>query len=111
MRVMASIPNVKRFRPFCPTCNENFTLMAVLPKDANVEVLAVDVQAPGNPLLRLVTIRVDGERGLVRANLLGFIGHGLAVYRDGSGCAVVPDGNIARAKSFALVMPAVQTGW
>ncbi|MGD0438920.1 MAG: hypothetical protein ABSB86_20855 [Bryobacteraceae bacterium] len=32
-----AIPNVKRFRPYCPTCNESFTLMAVLPKNANVE--------------------------------------------------------------------------
>ena len=32
-----SIPNVKRFRPFCPTCNENFTLMAVLPSDTDVD--------------------------------------------------------------------------
>lgn len=39
--VMA-IPNVKRFRPFCPTCNENFTLMAVLPKDADVDSYLTD---------------------------------------------------------------------
>ncbi len=32
-----SIPNVKRFRPFCPTCNDNFTLMAVLPSDTDVD--------------------------------------------------------------------------
>ena len=32
-----AIPNVKRFRPFCPTCKESFTLMAVLPKEANVD--------------------------------------------------------------------------
>jgi hypothetical protein len=32
-----AIPNVKRFRPFCPTCNETFTLMAVLPKHADVD--------------------------------------------------------------------------
>jgi hypothetical protein len=31
-----AIPNVKRFRPFCPTCNEYFTLMSVLPKNADV---------------------------------------------------------------------------
>jgi hypothetical protein len=31
-----AIPNVKRFRPFCPTCNDNFTIMSVLPKDADV---------------------------------------------------------------------------
>ena len=33
-----AIPNIKRFRPFCPTCNESYTLMAVLPKDANVDL-------------------------------------------------------------------------
>jgi hypothetical protein len=32
-----AIPNVKRFRPFCPTCNDNFTVMALLPKEANVD--------------------------------------------------------------------------
>ena len=32
-----AIPNVKRFRPFCPTCNDNFTLMAVLPKALDVD--------------------------------------------------------------------------
>ena len=31
------IPNVKRFRPFCPTCNDSFTLMAVLPRTADVD--------------------------------------------------------------------------
>ena len=33
-----AIPNVKRFRPFCPTCNESFTLMSVLPTGTDVEV-------------------------------------------------------------------------
>ena len=32
-----AIPNVKRFRPFCPVCKESFTLMAVLPKEASVD--------------------------------------------------------------------------
>lgn len=32
-----AIPNVKRFRPFCPTCNESFTLMSVLPTGTDVE--------------------------------------------------------------------------
>jgi hypothetical protein len=31
------IPNVKRYRPYCPECKENFTLMAVVPKDADVD--------------------------------------------------------------------------
>jgi len=39
------IPNVKRFRPFCPVCNETFTLMAVLPKDASVEDYLTDAVA------------------------------------------------------------------
>jgi hypothetical protein len=37
-----AIPNIKRFRPFCPTCNTNYTLMAVLPKDANVDAFLAD---------------------------------------------------------------------
>src|SRR5947208_161271 len=44
IRFMA-IPNVKRFRPYCPTCNENFTLMAVLPKGADVDAYLTDAVA------------------------------------------------------------------
>ena len=40
-----AIPNVKRFRPFCPVCNENFTLMAVLPKEASVDTYLTDAVA------------------------------------------------------------------
>lgn len=40
-----AIPNVKRFRPFCPTCNDSFTLMAVLPKDANTDAFLADAVA------------------------------------------------------------------
>jgi hypothetical protein len=40
-----AIPNVKRFRPFCPSCNDNFTIMAVLPKDANVDAYLTDAVA------------------------------------------------------------------
>ena len=37
-----AIPNIKRFRPFCPTCNASYTVMAVLPKDANVDAFLAD---------------------------------------------------------------------
>jgi len=37
-----AIPNVKWFRPFCPTCNENFTIMAVLPRNADVDKYLAD---------------------------------------------------------------------
>jgi hypothetical protein len=40
-----AIPNVKRFRPFCPECKETFTIMAVLPKDANVDSYLSDAVA------------------------------------------------------------------
>ena len=39
------LPNVKRFRPFCPTCNENFTIMAVLPGQADVDKYLADAVA------------------------------------------------------------------
>jgi CubicO group peptidase (beta-lactamase class C family) len=68
-------------------------------RNAN-DVLAIDVQAPGNPFLKIMQVKVDHEQQLVRANLLGFLGHGLAVYREGTGCASVPDGDIKTAASF-----------
>ncbi|MBM3746145.1 MAG: hypothetical protein FJW34_10130 [Acidobacteria bacterium] len=39
------IPNVRRFRPFCPVCNETFTLMVVLPKDTDVSAFLADAVA------------------------------------------------------------------
>ena len=39
------IPNVKRFRPFCPTCNDSFTVMAVLPREADVDKYLADAVA------------------------------------------------------------------
>ena len=68
-------------------------------------VLQDDVQAPGHPLLRLMQVKVDHEARLVRADLLGFAGHGLAVARDGTGCATVPDGDLARARAHAVSLP------
>src|SRR5450631_4677147 len=58
------------------------------------EVLRVDVQAPGIALLRLMHVSVDREQGVVRAGFLGFIGDGLAQFRPGKGCTVVPDGKL-----------------
>jgi len=40
-----AIPNVKRFRPFCPVCNESYTIMAVLPKDTSVAGFLSDAVA------------------------------------------------------------------
>jgi hypothetical protein len=37
-----AIPNVKRFRPYCTTCNENFTVMAVIPRDTDLDKYLAD---------------------------------------------------------------------
>lgn len=68
-------------------------------------VLAVDVQAPGNPLLRLVSVQVEQRERLVEARFLGFIAPSVAVYREGLGCANVPDMNVEKARAVRLQTP------
>ncbi|MTV36785.1 serine hydrolase domain-containing protein [Duganella radicis] len=63
-------------------------------------VLADDVRAPGNPALKHLKISVDQERKTVRAQFFGFAGDGMAVYRPGTGCATVPDGDVAQASKY-----------
>jgi CubicO group peptidase (beta-lactamase class C family) len=62
-------------------------------RDPN-EVLAADVQAPGNPVLKLVSVSVDRTAGTVTAWMLGFIAPQTAVSRPGFGCTLVPDGRL-----------------
>ncbi|MEM9332224.1 MAG: serine hydrolase [Pseudomonadota bacterium] len=54
-------------------------------RDAN-DVLTVDVQAPGHPLLKYITIDVDLEAETVSANLFNFVAPALAQHRAGLGC-------------------------
>ena len=63
-------------------------------------VLADDVQAPGHPLLKYLRVRVDQQTKTVHADFLGLLGKGLAVYRPGTGCAAVPDGDLAQANQY-----------
>jgi len=79
-------------------------------------VLNDDVQAPGNPILKLMRASVYREQQLVRTGFFGFIGKGVAVYRPGTGCAVVPDGDVARAAQYrftpaAVPAPDAQLAW
>jgi len=69
------------------------------------EVLSVDVQAPGHPLLRLMRVSVDRTEKRVHAALLGIFAGNDAVYREGLGCAVTPDGATVAATSAPV--PAV----
>lgn len=67
------------------------------------QVLTVDVQAPGHPLLRYITVDVDDESGVVSAKLLGFFGESKALHRKGAGCSSVPDGNITTVSALPVV--------
>jgi CubicO group peptidase (beta-lactamase class C family) len=58
-------------------------------------VLDVDVQAPGNPILKLFSVDVDQRGKIVRAALLGLFGEQLAIARPGYGCTLVPDGELS----------------
>ncbi|MEJ5079881.1 MULTISPECIES: serine hydrolase domain-containing protein [unclassified Ochrobactrum] len=55
------------------------------------EVLALDVQAPGHPLLKFVDVSVDNASETVTAHIFGFFAPSKAVYRPGLGCANVHD--------------------
>ncbi len=57
------------------------------------EVLKIDVQAPGHPILKLIRIDVDPDAGTVRAGLFGLFGKGLAVHQPGLGCTAVENGD------------------
>ncbi|SDG44909.1 MULTISPECIES: serine hydrolase [unclassified Duganella] len=63
-------------------------------------VLADDVQAPGHPVLKYLKASVDQQRKTVRTQFFGFVGDGMAVYRPGTGCATVPDGDVALASQY-----------
>lgn len=63
------------------------------------QVLRDDVQENGHPLMALMRVTVNPEQQTVRAGVFGFIGNGLAVYRPGTGCAAVADGDLAQARS------------
>lgn len=69
------------------------------------EVLKIDVQAPGHPLLRLMRLDVDKEAGTVRAGLFGRFGRGLAVHQPGLGCTTVENGDEALLLKQSLDKP------
>lgn len=36
------IANTKKYRPYCPTCKDSFTVVAILPKGADVDKYLAD---------------------------------------------------------------------
>jgi CubicO group peptidase (beta-lactamase class C family) len=69
-------------------------------------VLSKDVQAPGNPLLRLVRIDVDRGEKRVTARIMGLFAANHAIYRGRLGCTTVPDGNFEAARRAVPDEPA-----
>ncbi|MEZ5716210.1 MAG: serine hydrolase [Paracoccaceae bacterium] len=65
------------------------------------EVLKVDVQAPGNPLLRGFGIAPDPQTGAIRAAFLRFVAPAASLPRPGLGCALATDGDSARAAALS----------
>jgi CubicO group peptidase (beta-lactamase class C family) len=75
------------------------------------EVLRVDVQAPGHPLLRLMRLDVDKQAGTVSAGLFGAFGKSLAVHQPGLGCTSVASGNASELLKQSLPQaPAAAAG-
>ncbi|MCB1382335.1 MAG: serine hydrolase [Notoacmeibacter sp.] len=67
------------------------------------EVMAVDVQAPGHPIFRAITVEVDrdAQPPRVQAKLLGIFGTGGAVWRGPKlGCSSVPDVGLLHSSTF-----------
>ncbi|WFU07575.1 serine hydrolase [Rhizobium sp. CB3090] len=66
-------------------------------------IMADDVQAPGNPALKLVQVSVNREEGVVTARFLGMFAPNYALYRGALGCTTVPDGDLSAARSAVFL--------
>ena len=66
-------------------------------------VLADDVQAPGNPILKFIRLSVNRDDKTITARLLGFIAPQTAIFRPGYGCTSIPDGKVDA--SLAVQLP------
>lgn len=75
-------------------------------RDADA-VLADDVQAPGNPLLKFLNVAVDNETHTVSVRIFGFFAPSKAVFLPGQGCANIQstDGRSVVRDEAAQVSP------
>ncbi len=69
-------------------------------RDAD-SVLADDVQAPGHPILKYISVDTDPSEGTVTARFLGFAATATSVHRTGLGCT-----NTAGEAPIALALTA-----
>lgn len=79
-------------------------------RDADA-VMGTDVQAPGHPIFRFITVNVerDAQPPQVSAGLFGFLGQGHAIWRgEKLGCSSVPDGaTVTRIEEAFPATPSV----
>ena len=75
-------------------------------RDAS-KVLADDVQAPGNPILKAVMLEVDKDANKVTARLLGYAAPRSSIYRPGYGCTNIADESVALSTLPAPPEPVV----
>lgn len=61
------------------------------------DVLATDVQAPGHPLLKYVSVDTDTEARRVTAHVFGIFAPAVSQYRDGLGCSNLHEAEPAEA--------------
>ncbi len=71
------------------------------------QVLADDVQAPGNPILKAVMIEVDKDKSKVTARLLGYAAPRSSIYRPGYGCMNLADETITPSTLPAPPQPTI----
>ncbi|WP_375688408.1 serine hydrolase domain-containing protein [Pseudooceanicola sp. LIPI14-2-Ac024] len=75
-------------------------------RDAD-EVLALDVQAPGHPLLKYVSADADLDTGTVKTRVFGLFAPAVSQYRAGLGCTNVQDADLSETTlPAAAALPA-----
>ncbi len=66
------------------------------------EVLAIDVQAPGHPLLKQISVDVDEEAQSVEARIFRFFAPAKSQFREGLGCTNIHNAELSTATLSAL---------
>ena len=66
------------------------------------DVLTVDVQAPGHPLLKQISIDVDRDQQKVTARIFKFFAPATSQYREGLGCTNLHDAPLSDTTLTAL---------
>ncbi|MEO0328845.1 MAG: serine hydrolase [Pseudomonadota bacterium] len=78
-------------------------------RDAD-ETLSVDVQAPGHPILKYVSIQTDQNAQTVTAKLFGFLATAQSQHREGVGCSNL-HGSLPGSVNLSSIEPLAVSLW